>query len=74
MTQTPEDIFKIMNASNILVSILTKIKSVDIPLQEFIDSNNSDKQLSVTYNDQANSFEFKLKEEGTQEDNELASD
>ena len=29
MTQNAEDIFKIMNASNILVSILTKIKSVD---------------------------------------------
>ena len=73
MTQNAEDIFKIMNASNILVSILTKIKSVDIPMQEFIDSNNSDKELSVTYNDQTNSFEFKLKEEGTQEDYELAS-
>jgi hypothetical protein len=74
MTQTPEEIFKVMNASRILVAILTKLKSIDIPAQVFIDSNNEDKQLSVNYNDETNSFEFKLKQEGVENTNELSND
>lgn len=74
MTQTPEEIFKVMNASRILVAILTKLESIDIPAQMFLDSNNEDKQLSVNYNDETNSFEFKLKQEGVQEDYELVND
>ena len=74
MTQTPEEIFKVMNASRILVAILTKLESIDIPAQVFLDSNNEDKQLSVNYNDETNSFEFKLKQEGVDEINELVND
>ena len=74
MTQTPEEIFQAMNASRILVAILTKLGSIEIPTQLFMDANNQDKQLSVTYNDENLSFEFKLREEESQGDYELVAD
>lgn len=70
MTQAPEEVFKAMNASNILVAILTKLNIVEVPSQMFIEANNSEKQLSVTYNDQTDSFEFKIRND---EENELPS-
>jgi len=74
MTQTPEEVFQAMNASRILVAILTKLGSVEIPTDLFMEANNQDKQLSVTYNDENLSFEFKLREEESQGDNELVTD
>jgi len=74
MTQTPEEVFQAMNASRILVAILTKLGSIEIPTQLFMDANNQDKQLSVTYNDENLSFEFKLREEENQGDYELVAD
>ena len=74
MTQAPEEVFQAMNASRILVAILTKLGSVEIPTQLFMDANNQDKQLSVTYNDENLSFEFKLREEESQGDYELVAD
>jgi hypothetical protein len=73
MTQTPEEVFQAMNASRILVAILTKLGSIEIPTQLFMDANNQDKQLSVTYNDENLSFEFKLREENSQGEDELAT-
>ena len=74
MTQTPEDVFQAMNASRILIAILTKLGSVDIPTEMFMEANNQDKELSVTYNDETLSFEFKLREQGDQEEYELVND
>jgi len=74
MTQTPEEVFQAMNASRILVAILTKLGSVEIPTELFMQANNEDKQLAVSYNDETLSFEFKLKEDGVQEDYELVAD
>lgn len=74
MTQTPEEIFQAMNASRILVAILTKLGSVEIPTELFMSSNNKDKQLSVTYNDETLSFEFKLREDGDDQEYELVND
>jgi len=74
MTQTPEEIFQAMNASRILVAILTKLGTVEIPTELFMTSNNEDKQLSVTYNDETLSFEFKLREDGDQSQYELVAD
>jgi len=73
MTQTPEEIFQAMNASRILVAILTKLGTVEIPTELFMATNNEDRQLSVTYNDETLSFEFKLREDGDQGDYELAN-
>ena len=74
MTQTSEEIFQAMNASRILVAILTKLGTVEIPTELFMTSNNEDKQLSVTYNDETLSFEFKLREDGEQGQYELVAD
>lgn len=73
MTQTPEEIFQAMNASRILVAILSKLGTVEIPTELFMVSNNEDKQLSVTYNDETLCFEFKLREDGDQSDYELVN-
>jgi len=73
MTQTPEEIFQAMNASRILVAMLTKLGTVEIPTELFMAANNEDRQLSVTYNDETLSFEFKLREDGDQGDYELAN-
>ena len=74
MTQTPEDVFQAMNASRILVAILTKLGTIEIPTELFMSANNEDKQLSVTYNDETLSFEFKLREGGEQDEYELVND
>ena len=74
MTENNEDIFKTMNATKVLVAILNKIGSIEIPTKDFIDYNKEDSQLSVTYNDENLSFEFKLEPLGSKSDYELAND
>ena len=74
MTQTPEEIFQAMNASRILVAILNKLGTIEIPTELFMAANNQDRQLSVTYNDETLSFEFKLREDGDQGQYELIND
>lgn len=73
MTENTEDIFKSMNATKVLVAILNKIGSIDIPTQDFLDANSEDTQLSVTYNDQSLSFEFKLENKSTDSAQDLAN-
>lgn len=73
MTENTEDIFKSMNATKVLVAILNKIGSIDIPTQDFLDANSEDTQLSVTYNDQSLSFEFKLESKTTDSAQDLAN-
>ena len=73
MTSNTEDIFKTMNASRVLVAILNKIGSIEIATEDFINSNSEDTQLSVSYNDDTLSFEFKLEAKNTESDEELAN-
>jgi hypothetical protein len=73
MTNNTEDIFKTMNASRVLVAILNKIGSIEIPTEDFIKSNSEDTQLSVVYNDESLSFEFKLESKNSESDDELAN-
>jgi len=73
MTSNTEDIFKTMNASRVLVAILNKIGSIEIATEDFINSNSEDTQLSVSYNDDTLSFEFKLESKNTESDEELAN-
>jgi hypothetical protein len=71
MTQSKEDIFKTMNATRVLVAILNKIESISIPTEDFINSNSEDVQLSVTYNEETVSFEFRLEDKPSASDEEL---
>lgn len=61
MENNPEEIFKAMSASRILVAILKKLDSVSVTTEEFITANENDVELSVDYNDETLSFEFKLR-------------
>ena len=74
MIDNTEDVFKTMNASRVLVAILNKIGSVEIPTEDFIKTANADMQLSVTYNNETLSFEFKLEPLGFKSDYELVND
>ena len=74
MIDNTEDVFKTMNASRVLVAILNKIGSVEIPTEDFIKTANTDMQLSVTYNNETLSFEFKLEPLGFKSDYELVND
>jgi hypothetical protein len=71
MTSNTEDVFKTMNATRVLVAILNKIESISIPTEDFINSNNQDVQLSVTYNDETMSFEFRLEDKPSESEEEL---
>ncbi len=73
MTENTEDIFKSMNATKVLVAILNKIGTVDIPTQDFINANSEDTQLSVTYNDKSLSFEFRLEKKTSEASEDLAN-
>lgn len=73
MNEKTEDIFKSMNASRVLVAVLNQIGSIEIPTEDFIKSNSQDTQLSVTYNDESLSFEFKLERNSNNADEELAN-
>jgi hypothetical protein len=71
MNENTQDIFKSMNASRVLVAILNKIGSIEVPTEEFMKSNSEEAQLSVTYNEESLSFEFKLEKSSSQNIDEL---
>jgi hypothetical protein len=71
MNEDTQDIFKSMNASRVLVAILNKIGSIEVPTEDFIKSNSEETQLSVTYNEHSLSFEFKLEKSSSQNLDEL---
>jgi hypothetical protein len=54
------DIFETMNATRILVAILKSKGEMLIPLDEFVNSNNQDHDLSVNYDEDLKSFSFKI--------------
>ena len=71
MNENTQDIFKSMNASRVLAAILNQIGSIEIPTEDFIKSNSEDTQLSVTYNDESLSFEFRLEKNSSSPAEEL---
>lgn len=60
--KTPEEIFKEMNLSKILVAMLEELKEVNISATTFIDAAKEDKELQVDYNSDNQSFTFKLRD------------
>jgi len=60
--KTPEDLFKEMSLSRVLVAIMETITEISVPSKTFLNSANEDKELEVEYNSDAQTFVFKLKE------------
>ena len=59
--KTPEELFKDMSLSKVLVAIMETIKQINVPLLTFLDSANEDKELEVEYDSEKETFVFKLK-------------
>jgi hypothetical protein len=59
--KTPEELFKDMSLSKVLIAILETIKEINVPVLTFLDSANEDKELEVEYNSDDETFSFKLK-------------
>jgi hypothetical protein len=59
--KTPEELFKEMSLSKVLVAIMETIKEINVPVMTFLDSANEDKELEVEYNSDNETFVFKLK-------------
>jgi hypothetical protein len=62
MEKTPEEIFKDMNLSNVLVAILNTAKEVSVPILNFLDVGNENKELQVDYDSNTECFTFKLRD------------
>lgn len=60
--QTPQDIFADMNVSKILVSILETIGEVKVSTSNFMDAGAEQKELQVDYNEDDQTFVFKLRD------------
>jgi uncharacterized protein involved in type VI secretion and phage assembly len=60
--QTPQDIFADMNVSKILVSILETIGEVKVSTSNFMDAGAEHKELQVDYNEDDQTFVFKLRD------------
>ena len=67
--KTPEDLFKEMSLSKVLVAIMETIKEINVPVMTFLDSANEDKELEVEYNSDAQTFVFKLKNKVSEDGN-----
>jgi hypothetical protein len=63
--KTPEELFKEMSLSRVLVAIMETITEISVPSKTFLNSANEDKELEVEYNSDAQTFVFKLKEKNT---------
>jgi len=67
MTETnPEEIFKLLTASRILVAILQQEKQISVPSSSFVTLVSEDKQLQVDYDEQNDLFTFKIREENNE--------
>lgn len=70
MTETdPQDIFKNMSLSTILVAILDTLKEINVPSLTFLDAGKEEKELQVDYNSDDQSFSFKLRDKNAERNN-----
>lgn len=60
--KTPQDVFKDMSLSTVLVAILDTIKEVNVPFLNFVNAGNEEKQLQVDYDEDNQCFTFKLRD------------
>jgi hypothetical protein len=64
---TPQDILGAMNATRVLVSVLQTVKSVEVPVDTFVNLNAEGRELNIDYDGDKRIFTFSLKEEANNE-------
>jgi len=74
MTQAPDEIFKSMNITKILLAILENQKVINVPIDIFINAGVEEKGLNVEYNEETKEFVFQLKEKIEQPDDNQNAD
>ena len=57
-----EDVYAQLNIAKILVATIEKIGEISLPVSSFLNATNEDKELQVDYNQEDNTFTFKLKQ------------
>lgn len=62
------EIYKTMNATNILVAILESQKKISVPIDIFLNSINEEKSLNVEYDEETSAFTFELRTKNEQQD------
>ena len=72
--QTPEEVFKALNLSRILIAILEEKGEIGVKLDTFLGAKDGDRGLNVEFDNETQEFKFKLKEEETVDGNESTSD
>lgn len=60
-TSAPEDIFKSLSVTRILVGAIETLGEITIPTSVFLNATAEDKELQVDYNSDDQTFVFKLK-------------
>ena len=57
-----EDIYAQLNITKILVATIQSLGEISLPVTDFLNATNEDKELQVDYNESENTFTFKLKQ------------
>ena len=57
-----EDVYAQLNIAKILVATIEKIGDISLPVSSFLNATNEDKELQVDYNEEDQTFLFKLKQ------------
>jgi hypothetical protein len=57
-----EDVYAQLNIAKILVATIEKIGEISLPVSSFLNATNEDKELQVDYNEEDQTFLFKLKQ------------
>ena len=57
-----EDIYAQLNITKILVATIQSLGKISLPVTDFLNATNEDKELQVDYNESENTFTFKLKQ------------
>lgn len=57
-----EDVYAQLNIAKILVAAIESLGELSLPVEKFLKAANEDKELQVDYNEDDQTFTFKLKQ------------
>jgi hypothetical protein len=57
-----EDVYAQLNITKILVAAIESLGQLSLPVEKFLNATNEDKELQVDYNEDDQTFTFKLKQ------------